>query len=523
MSTVGRRARAGARWLLTPFLVVIDRRIGWRVRQLDERISRTEEELRAFEGYAQLMAGALAASRESHAPSNGHSTAPAVEDRTVPSPSPDPTATDRPIGFLDRLACPVCQAAVEVVPEIVTAEGRTKRGYVPCTTCQELVAVVRDFRVDFRTRGGPIPAQPPGPRVIPVLGELRIPFDDDRLRRVGEWVSWDERFAVSHGRISDSLEYRGRFTDALVHLVYHINGGVVDFFVDGGHAGTADLYSDNWLVLPFMIASDLPFDEHVLRIQPRGTRDARATAADVFVSELVLHGPRTEPGFDDPQPLNRGNPYTEVFERSVAEVPQGQLILEVGGGERRRQLPGYINLEFLTLESADVFGDIQHLPFQDDTFGLVLAQAVFEHVPNPFEAAAEMIRVTRPGGRIVLDAAFMQPLHAAPYHYFNMTPMGLAELFRSCTIVEIDHYGDFVFVVDWLLRSVGAHETVTETEFADTMDRIRAMAARLSHSDIRPGSSGFWVIAAKQPAAGPSAAESRSDDSQRTSLQRLSR
>jgi hypothetical protein len=504
---------------------VVDRRVGWRLRQLEdeygERLSRAERDIRGFEGYAQLIAGALAAPGDPHAAGNGHSAAPAAD---LPVSTLSTTAdSDRQIGFLDRLACPVCRADVEVVPEIVTADGRVKRGYVPCAGCQEVIALVRDFRADFLTRGAPIPSLIEPPRVVPVVGELRIPFDDDRLRRVGDWESWDGRYVLSHGHVADSLEYRGRFTDALVHLVYHVNGGIVDFFVDGAHVGMADLYSDNWNALPFMIATDLPLSEHVLRIQPRGTRNASATAADVFVHELVLHGPRTEPDFEEPQPLHRGNPYTDVFERSVSEVPQGQLILEVGGGERRRQLPGYINLEFLSFEAADVYGNIQHLPFRDDTFGLVLAQAVFEHVPDPFAAAAEMIRVTRPGGRIVVDVAFMQPLHAAPYHYFNMTPMGLVELFKSCNIVEVDHYDDLVFVVDWLLRSVGAHEKVTAGEFGAVIDGVRAMAAKLSHDDVRPAASGFWVAAAKQPAAGQPITESQSDDAQRASLRRLNR
>ncbi len=186
--------------------------------------------------------------------------------------------------------------------------------------------------------------------------------------------------------------------DAITHLVVHPGGGIVDFFVDGRHAAMADLYNGGWFVLSFAAASDLPFDEHVLRIQPRGAKNNESAASEVFLAELVLQGPRTDPDFGQAQPINRGNPYMEVFERYIEQVPADELILEVGGGERRRVRPGYVNLEYLSFECADVYGDIHHLPFQDGTFSLVLAQAVFEHVIDPYTAAEELVRVSKPGG-----------------------------------------------------------------------------------------------------------------------------
>lgn len=44
---------------------------------------------------------------------------------------------------------------------------------------------------------------------------------------------------------------------------------------------------------------------------------------------------------------------------------------------------------------APVFGDIGRLPFEDDTFDLVLGIEVLEHVPYPEHAVAELARVAR--------------------------------------------------------------------------------------------------------------------------------
>ncbi len=49
-----------------------------------------------------------------------------------------------------------------------------------------------------------------------------------------------------------------------------------------------------------------------------------------------------------------------------------------------------------------VVGVAEHLPYPANRFDLVFSNEVIEHVANDREAAAEMVRVTRPGGRIIL-------------------------------------------------------------------------------------------------------------------------
>ncbi len=49
-----------------------------------------------------------------------------------------------------------------------------------------------------------------------------------------------------------------------------------------------------------------------------------------------------------------------------------------------------------------VQGDAQRLPFADDTFDLTTCQTVLIHLPDPSVAIAEMLRVTKPGGRIAV-------------------------------------------------------------------------------------------------------------------------
>ena len=59
------------------------------------------------------------------------------------------------------------------------------------------------------------------------------------------------------------------------------------------------------------------------------------------------------------------------------------------------------NAERLGLEVDAVETDAESLPFPDETFDLVLGHAVLHHIPDLDRAAAEFLRVLRPGGTVV--------------------------------------------------------------------------------------------------------------------------
>ncbi|HVC35194.1 MAG TPA: methyltransferase domain-containing protein [Chloroflexota bacterium] len=49
-------------------------------------------------------------------------------------------------------------------------------------------------------------------------------------------------------------------------------------------------------------------------------------------------------------------------------------------------------------------GDAHHLPFDDDTFDACFSAATFTLIDRPEQALADMIRVSRPGGQILISA-----------------------------------------------------------------------------------------------------------------------
>ena len=130
-------------------------------------------------------------------------------------------------------------------------------------------------------------------------------------------------------------------------------------------------------------------------------------------------------------------------------------ILDVGAGNRPTYREDVINVEIVPYPTTDVIGASEYLPFADDTFDLVISVAVLEHVRDPFAAARELQRVLKPGGRIFAAVPFLQPYHAYPDHFYNMTAGGLRNLFTDLEIelLEVPQSGGPVFALTWILQA----------------------------------------------------------------------
>lgn len=115
------------------------------------------------------------------------------------------------------------------------------------------------------------------------------------------------------------------------------------------------------------------------------------------------------------------------------------LVLDIGAGitNPANIPPNVVLMDAVHYANLDLVSTCAHLPFLDNSFETVVSQAVFEHVPDPFLLANEILRVLKPGGIFYLTTAFMQPLHGDPFHYFNMTANGLKRVLSGFEIDEI--------------------------------------------------------------------------------------
>ena len=76
----------------------------------------------------------------------------------------------------------------------------------------------------------------------------------------------------------------------------------------------------------------------------------------------------------------------------VIGIDKSEALLEEA--RRRATEAGASNVEFRT-------GDAERLPLDDDSVDGCRSDRVLQYVPNPQQAVAELVRVTRPGGRVV--------------------------------------------------------------------------------------------------------------------------
>jgi SAM-dependent methyltransferase len=135
-------------------------------------------------------------------------------------------------------------------------------------------------------------------------------------------------------------------------------------------------------------------------------------------------------------------------------------VLDVGAGQApwRGLLPGddYVGLD---IESASNFGmtrvpgviyyDGSRMPFSDASFDHILCSEVLEHVPDAGTFMAELARVIRANGTIVLTVPWSARLHHLPHDYRRLTRQGLKDLFSQSgfTAIRIEERGNDVAVI----------------------------------------------------------------------------
>lgn len=80
---------------------------------------------------------------------------------------------------------------------------------------------------------------------------------------------------------------------------------------------------------------------------------------------------------------------------------------------------------------ADLFYDGRSLPLRDACVDHVLCSQVLEHVFEPTAFLAELYRVLRPGGRLLVTVPFVWDEHEQPYDYARYSSFGLAHLAKQ--------------------------------------------------------------------------------------------
>lgn len=179
-------------------------------------------------------------------------------------------------------------------------------------------------------------------------------------------------------------------------------------------------------------------------VQLRAVTDTREIAVQLELPPHplpVIHDPR----IDGPMTIEHAGSV-------LADAPPGPVLAiglrSVDGSQRATMQEALDGRELVVVDihpgpDVDVVADVHQLQehFPQGHFAAVLSSSVLEHLRAPWLAAAQIRRVTMPGGLVVHSAPFAWPEHSQPNDFWRFTPMGLAELFGPRTGFEVVESG----------------------------------------------------------------------------------
>jgi SAM-dependent methyltransferase len=101
------------------------------------------------------------------------------------------------------------------------------------------------------------------------------------------------------------------------------------------------------------------------------------------------------------------------------------------------------------LSKVDVYYDGKTIPFPDETFDSIFCSEVLEHVFNLDELLAELNRVLKKGGQMLITVPFCWNEHELPYDFGRYTSFGIKHSLqqRGFEVVEFYKSGNFARVI----------------------------------------------------------------------------
>jgi len=105
-------------------------------------------------------------------------------------------------------------------------------------------------------------------------------------------------------------------------------------------------------------------------------------------------------------------------------------VLDLGAGSAKykemilKKALEYRSCDAVKNKNIDDICDVLNLPYPQESFDTIISTQVMEHVKNPFKMAEQIFKVLKPGGKVIVTAPFLIPMHSDPDDYFRFTASG---------------------------------------------------------------------------------------------------
>ena len=136
--------------------------------------------------------------------------------------------------------------------------------------------------------------------------------------------------------------------------------------------------------------------------------------------------------FNNPSATDRA--YEKLFRKFISKLAGKQKsALDIGsGGGWTFQIPHekifFVDLSVKNLNalksasSVPVLADAQRLPFKTGSLGFVIASEILEHLNHPEDAAAEIHRVLKKGGKSIISTPYKEKIRYTLCIHCNQVP-----------------------------------------------------------------------------------------------------
>jgi SAM-dependent methyltransferase len=167
--------------------------------------------------------------------------------------------------------------------------------------------------------------------------------------------------------------------------------------------------------------------------------------------------------------VNSSRYYLEQFNRRFAQsmVP-GSMILDAGAGNAPyKSLFKHVRYESADFEKVDkpyasstyVCDLCDRIPVEDGRYDYIVINQVLEHLANPGAALAELSRVLKRGGRMLVSAPLFYEEHERPFDYYRYTQFAYGQMFSRAGLAvdSIERLEGYFGTIAYMFECVFRH------------------------------------------------------------------
>jgi SAM-dependent methyltransferase len=153
-------------------------------------------------------------------------------------------------------------------------------------------------------------------------------------------------------------------------------------------------------------------------------------------------------------------------------------------------------------------GDLLQLPLPDASYGRVICWGVLMHVPEVEAAIGELVRVTAPGGTIVVSETNVNSLHGRTIRPVKARQSSTVRLSREAAGLEIwkqTSAGDLLIRVadpNWLTREFARHGANLVVRRPSALTDLHTRLPRPMSALVQLANHGFFFTRWPGPALG---------------------